>query len=252
MHNDEYKAFLEYLFHTYIRDRLHRIERYWDGPHGGRMWHYETGRLRRAMHIIRYIQLHCDNDDDIYATFKAERLRRVVGDVRGRVLESQHLADAGGFLDAIDEHYAAIVAGMTLGHFPESELGVLRDLGSDDPTRDIQAMIHILKTRLPTSEFPDQPSVRTQLDRVEAKLSEALEAMRENEDQAEAPKKSRRWFKGLGQMAQGAALSLADIGLAAGVFQFPVSPETQTWGALVSTTTGVGMIMTGFGELRGE
>jgi len=65
-------------------------------------------------------------------------------------------------------------------------------------------------------------------------------------------KKSRRWFKGLGKIGQGAALSIANAALAVGVIHFPVSPETQTWGALASVATGIGTILSGVGDLRGE
>lgn len=37
-----------------------------------------------------------------------------------------------------------------------------------------------------------------------------------------------RVFKGLGQLVQGAAMTLADVGLPVGAFPFPVSPETQS------------------------
>jgi hypothetical protein len=66
------------------------------------------------------------------------------------------------------------------------------------------------------------------------------------------PKKSRRWFKGLGQISQGAALSIANIGLAINVFKLPVSPETKTWGAIASVTTGIGTVLNGIGDLRNE
>jgi hypothetical protein len=66
------------------------------------------------------------------------------------------------------------------------------------------------------------------------------------------PKKSRRWFKGVGQIAQGSALSIADVALAIGVLKLPVSAETQTWGALASVTTGIGTVLNGLGDLRNE
>ena len=68
----------------------------------------------------------------------------------------------------------------------------------------------------------------------------------------EPPKRSRRWFKGFGQIGQGAALSIANVALAIGAIHFPVSPETQTWGALASVATGIGTVFTGVGELRNE
>jgi hypothetical protein len=56
----------------------------------------------------------------------------------------------------------------------------------------------------------------------------------------------------LGKIGRGAGISIGDVCLAAGILKFPVSLETQTWGAIVSATTGVAMIMDGIGELRGE
>jgi len=252
MSDDEYRAFLEYLFQSYVRYRLHGAEKYFERRRGHHYCHHELRRLRRAMHIIRYIQSYCDDTDEIYATFKKNVLRRVADDVRGAVYASDCLAEDFGFLDAIDAHYPEIVSGMKLEHFPEGELSVLRELGSEDPKRDIQAIIHILKARQPPPRFQDQPSVRAGFSRSVKELSTAVNEMSEEKNETEAPKKSRRWFIGLGQIAQGAALSIADIGLAAGIFPLPVSAETQTYGALVSTTTGVGMIMTGVGELQGE
>ena len=100
--------------------------------------------------------------------------------------------------------------------------------------------------------------LRTQLTQIEERLeasakqfSEFQEAAKKKGD-TEPPKKSRRWFKGLGQIAQGAALSIADVALAVGALHFPVSPETQTWGAVASVATGVGTIFSGMGDLRSE
>lgn len=91
---------------------------------------------------------------------------------------------------------------------------------------------------------------------VDERLSKAKDQFKEQDDKEvtkeELPKKSRRWFKGLGQIGRGAALSIGDIALAVGTLHLPVSPETQTWGSLVSATTGIGMIFNGIGELRNE
>ena len=45
---------------------------------------------------------------------------------------------------------------------------------------------------------------------------------------------------------------MGNIGLAFDLLGFPVSAETKTWGSVVSVTTGVGLIMSGVGDLRGE
>jgi hypothetical protein len=99
--------------------------------------------------------------------------------------------------------------------------------------------------------------VRDQLKRASERLGEAQGQFSSGDRGSgaapfETPKKSRRWFKGLGQIAQGAAFSIANVALAMGALQFQVSPETQTWGAIASVTTGIGTVLSGIGDLRNE
>jgi hypothetical protein len=75
------------------------------------------------------------------------------------------------------------------------------------------------------------------LDDLEKRLQKAVEEFEPHNGgkskdvpQSEHPKKTRRWFKGLGQIGQGSALTIANVGVAASIFHLPVSPETQTWG----------------------
>lgn len=46
--------------------------------------------------------------------------------------------------------------------------------------------------------------------------------------------------------------SIANVALAAGTLQFPVSPAMQTWGAMASVITGTGTVLSGIGDLRNE
>jgi hypothetical protein len=70
--------------------------------------------------------------------------------------------------------------------------------------------------------------------------------------QDRAPEKQRRWWKGLGQIVQGAAIAGADIGLAVGVLHIPAPKEGDTYGVVMSITAGVGTVMNGVGDLWGE
>jgi hypothetical protein len=100
-----------------------------------------------------------------------------------------------------------------------------------------------------------EASASKQLDRVVERLSKEQERFKEEteaQNREISERIGRRWFKALGQICQGAAFSIANIFLAIGLLPFPVSPETTTWGAMVSTTSGVGMILTGMGDLRNE
>jgi hypothetical protein len=63
---------------------------------------------------------------------------------------------------------------------------------------------------------------------------------------------SRRWFKGIGAIMTGAAMTIGDILLVSGVLDLPVSSETRSWGVIGSCSLGVGTMITGYGELRGE
>ena len=99
--------------------------------------------------------------------------------------------------------------------------------------------------------------MRDQLHTLGERLEEAQKSFDEqkklnSEVREKAPMKSRRWFKGLGQIGQEAALSIANVALAVGVIRFPVSPETQTWGALASVATGIGTVLNGVGDLLNE
>jgi len=256
MTNDEYKEFLKYIFDEYIQPRIHRIGHYWY-PEMNRHWHDEWRGLKRAVDLINYIDSHCDDQNDIYRTFTLERLRKAVDEVEYSVHWNNRLAEEAGFLDAFDSHYNEIIQGLNIELFPESELEILQEFGAKDPKSKLRGIIYLLKTRNKDKcNYNNETSISNQLNKIVKRLDEAESAFKETDkdssEKEDRPRKSRRWFKGLGQIGQGAALSIGDIALAAGMLKFPVSPETQTWGALVSATTGVGMILNGVGELRGE
>jgi len=245
MSNEEYKDFLKYIFNEYIQPRIHRIGRYWDHPE---MWRNKWRALKRAIDVVNYINKHCEDSEDIYRTFTLERLRRAVDEVEDGVRWNNQLAKEVGFLDAFDTYYDEIIGGLEAELFPESEYELLKDLGFQNPRSDIRAIVYALKAKKKLRSSCNKFSVSHSLNNTTTKLSEVKEKFKESDTkklEKERLEKSRRWFMGLGQIGQGAALSIGDIALAAGALQFPVSPETQTWGALVSASTGVGMILNG-------
>ena len=262
MTKDEFHSFLEYVYNEYLRERIHRAARYFDDPrilyHRG----YEMKGLRRALYVINYIQAHCDDDDDVYSTFRSGALSDAVDQVRRSVRWNNELAREVGLLDALDQYYEEIVAGLDIADFPEQEFQMLRDFGFHDPKVDLQGLVVLIKMRQKESVVRQKEGlhVSRKLEQTVEILGSAQEAFdkgkeedeEEDKEKSGRPKKPRRWFKGLGKIGQGAAMSIGDICLAAGIFKFPVSPETQTWGAIVSATAGVGMILDGVGELRDE
>lgn len=253
MSRDDFRSFLQYIFDDYVRKRVDRLRLKHPFHHD---WEYELDRLRAALHVLDYIQHYCSDDESIYRTFNINALREAVEAVEQAVRRSTRGLREIGLLDAFDNYFDEILDGLDIDDFPEEEYELLRSIGFQNPKSDLQGIIYLLKVR------HREWLLRRNLKRcVSSELKSATELLESAvkdlkiEDQktiVEQPKKSRRWFKGLGKIGRGAGVSIGDICLAAGILKFPVSPETQTWGAVVSTTAGVGMILDGIGELRGE
>jgi len=222
-------------------------------PHSG----YEWKGLTRALHIADYIETYCDDADDIYRTFQLERLRRAVDEIEDGVRWNNRLSREIGLFDALDQYYAELVTGLNIDDFPEQEYEMLAEFGVHNPKAHLQGIICLLKLRQQekVSWQKEKICVSRELERTVEILSSAQEDFREQDggsnEESGPPKKPRRWFKGLGKIGQGAAMSIGDICLAASLLEVPVSPETKTWGALVSATAGTGIILDAMGELRG-
>ena len=263
MTNDEYQAFIEYLTREYLEPRLSRVRERWARHLRFEKWEHRERELRTATKLFRFASRECESVDEIYRTFRTKRLQEAADGLRAGVRFGSNLAEDAGILDCLESHYDEIVEGLTPEHLPAEDYRVLADLGSSTPEEDLQGILYILKrqarcaerpSRLSPNRWEEKPLIRHELERVEKELGRDAESIGDGEVQNEskAPRKQRRWFKGAGQIGQGAALTIANIGLAVGAISFPVSPETQTWGALTSATTGIGMVLTGVGELRGE
>jgi len=220
----------------------------------GHEWEYEWERLRKANQILRHINRFCEDEGEIYNVFKEERLNQLPSDIRNAIRFHNRMAEAGGFMDVYDGYYNDVVEGIRLKYMPAQELEILREMGIENPEAELMAMIHIVKSRKKDVSYSsNEVCISSQLKNIEKRLEEQIETQRKLEKEEEKPKKkSRRWFKGLGQIAQGTALSAANIGLSVGAFTFPVPAATANWSAIVSSITGVGIIFKGVGDLRGE
>ena len=256
MTNDEYKSFLQYIFHEYIEKRLHRLGKYFDHPKMFHHWDYEWQRLKKGIQLLKYIQDVCNDEDEIYDTFRLDGLRRAIDSVEDGVRWHNRLANEAGFFDAWESHYEEIIEGVQVKLMPESEFELMKELGFSDPKVDLEGIMYVVKKRTVISrKYRDNVRVTSQIKNVEEDLSSAkknFEEAEDNDNKQKPPKKNRRWFKSIAQIGQGAALSIGDIALAVGGLKLPVDDATKTWGALVSTTTGAGMILNGIGEWRGE
>jgi hypothetical protein len=254
----EYREFLTFLFERYVRPRIPRVRRHFH-HHMGDEWGYHVDQAAHAAQVLRFIESYCDDDDDAYRTFTAERLARAVSDTRYSFEFSNRTTEEAGFLDAIEAHTREILANLQPSHLPEAEKEVLREMGSLNPEVELRALVYQVKASGDRIELSARElSIRKQLQYAEEWLKkdeldfEEMKKVDKEKHLGDAPKKSRRWFKGLGQIAQGSALSIANVALAVGALHFPVSPETQTWGAVASVSTGIGTVLNGVGDLRNE
>ena len=87
MSSESYRAFIGYVFDTYVRPRIpggaaHRLY----GPIGSEFT-YEFDRMRRTAQLTRFAQSFSEHDGDVYSTFRAERLRELVYDLSSRFVD---------------------------------------------------------------------------------------------------------------------------------------------------------------------
>lgn len=257
MTDQEYREFLAFLFERHVRPRLTHVRRRFH-HHMMEEWDYQMDKAAQATHVLRFIESYCENDEDIYRTFTAERLARAVSDTRYSFDFSNRTVEEAGFLDVFEDHTKEILEGLEAKHLPDAEREVLKDLGSSNPELELRVLVLGAKAmcdRLNRSR--QEVPIRQELRQIEERLERAEKLFGEDATEkkigpGEKPKKSRRWFKGLGQIAQGSALSIANVALAVGALKFPVSPETQTWGAVASVATGICTVLSGIGDLRNE
>ncbi|MCR4320256.1 MAG: hypothetical protein NUV74_08005 [Candidatus Brocadiaceae bacterium] len=248
-----------YLYNEYVRSRSRRFRKYFHPMEWGHRWGWEWERLVSASNLLRYINHRCRDEEEIYRTITRERIAQLPDEINDGTRTNRKMLEESGFMEAIDAYYDEIVGGMKLEHMPPQEIEVMRELGSSDPEAELSALIYIVKSRCKSKHsYNQEVRISNQLKNLEQKLEQQEQQLKElkeeelKEEPEKQPKKSKRWFKGLGQIAQGSALSIANIGLAMGAITVPVAAETAGWGAIVSSITGVGMVLNGVGEFRGE
>ncbi|MBI1869188.1 MAG: hypothetical protein HYS06_12990 [Methylocystis sp.] len=258
MTDEEYRQFLAILTRRYVQPKIpHLRRRFAHHMMEEDEWSRHLTQAERGARVLRFIEDGCD--DDPYQTFTLDRLSGSVWETWSSLGFSNRIVEESGFLDAYEAHAGEILAGLRPEHLPEADKEVLRAMGSSDPDAELAELVFRARGRQQRMErMQKEAPIQRHLRTVEEQLDQSwrefddLRKMKSKDSSAEIPKKSRRWFKGLGQIAQGAALSIANVGLAVGVFHFPVSPETQTWGALASVATGIGTVLNGVGDLINE
>ena len=246
--SQDFDAFLEYLFETQIQPRLPLV-RNRHRHHFEDEFELALGQLRWTNRVLTFIE---QSGGDPYSTFKDEALANTIADASYGVRFHNRIAEESGLFDVLDDHYSEIAAGIEPRHLPPQEADTLRALGFSEVADHLPAILHMIRNR---ASRPREGRISQTLGGLPERLEAAQQQHRDSQKESrpsDLPRKSRRWFKGLGQVVQGSAMSIADIALAAGTLHLPVSPETRSWGTIASTTAGVGMILGGVGDIKGE
>lgn len=254
--SDTYNEFIKYLFNEYLSKKLdkrrinrHRLE---DG------YDREIENLQRSMRAIRFIKDYARDDEEVLKIFTPEMIENLIRSVRYGVQINNDLVVDTEIIDILQDYFEEIVDGMTVDHFPQEDIEVLRQAGSIDPRQEIIALIHIIKSRKEQFLFRNNDNLRyksrleeipEQIERIEKSF---VSRQRPNSTTEKKPAIKRSIFKGLGSIIQGTLLTITDITLVAGFWGVPLPTETTSVGAVVSITTGIGTIFTGIGDLRGE
>jgi hypothetical protein len=254
--SDTYDEFIKYLFNEYLSKKLdkRRINRHYFESGFDR----EIENLQRSMRAIRFIKDYARDDEDVLKIFTPEMIENLLRSVRYGVEINNDLVVDTEIIDILQDYFEEIVDGMTVDHFPQEDIDMLRQSGSIDPRQEIIALIHIIKSRKEQFLFRNNDNLRYSSrleeipERIE-KIEKSFESrQRTNSTTEKKPAIKRAVFKGLGSIIQGTLLTIADITLMAGFWGVPLPTETTSVGAVVSITTGIGTIFTGIGDLRGE
>lgn len=254
----EYREFLSFLFERYVGPRIARV-RHRYRHHFEDELSYHLDQAVRSAQVLRFVDSYCHDDEEAYRTFTLERLKSAVSETRHSFEFSNRLTDEAGFLEACESHTREIADGLGAVHLPDADKDVLREIGSPNPEVELRSLVYRAKRWMERSDRQSRDAgLRQELRYAEERLKEAdadfekvVKAKKEPPSE-EVPKKTRQWFKGLGQIGQGAALSIANVALAIGTLKLPVSPETQTWGSMASVATGIGTVLSGIGDVRNE
>jgi len=249
MTKDEWRELIKHIYYQSIEPKLRRRRKHFHPFEWFERYPHELERLMRAMRVIRFIEDNFDEDDDLTEYWKPEFLKRTLDDLSGGLHLNKSWVVETGISDSIEEFFEEIVDGMDVDDIPEQDLIALRQSGSQDPKQECQLSILRLKRKkeivIKRKETSFSFTIKESVDRLERR-KERLQKSNSNEP----PKK--KLFKGLGTICKGAMLTVVDVSLVAGMWPTGLPTEATTVGAVVSLTTGIGDILIGVGEMRGE
>jgi hypothetical protein len=273
-----FEAYLQDLYARGIAAGVHKAR--YDRPFVERLereFVLALDGLAKARDTLRLIDL----KGDPYETFKARAIASMLGDIASGVRKQSDMLEHLGFGRVLDSDFSKIATQMRPEHLPAAEAEILRTLGFPeiadnlpglfDPVSQHASASAVRRQEVPITEelvrlaelLEEARKAHLRLAEIDAKVAvltlnngsegpERQESIENLEREQAEIKKPRRWWKGVGKVAQGVVMSLADVALAVGALPFEVSEETRSWGCIVSVTVGVGTMMDGIGDLRAE
>ncbi len=253
---------LKFLVEEYVQRGL------WVGRHhpmddGFYDIRHGADRLRVADETLRFLR---KGRRDPYQTLRD--VPDLLDDSVSGLRRTKEALAESGYQELLDDHMDTLMSAVASENLPPEEEQALLALGFVELARTYPEVVDLvgqewrngsakgLEVHREFRREPASAAIDTAIERIQQHASELREAGQRERDGVEqtpeVPRKKRKWWKGVGQIVQGASLAITDVGLAVGALKFPVSPETQTYGAVVSVSAGVGTIMNGVGDLWGE
>jgi hypothetical protein len=227
---------------------------------------YALDRLRAADEVLDFLRR---SARDPYTTLRD--VDGVLGDAESGLSGVRRVLDETRFSELLDDHLDTLMRALSAEALPGWEAEVLDALGFPDLARTIEARTDLLGAewrdgtargaqvareyqRAPASQAMKAAEQSIEKHRAERRAfaEDAKDAPASSSGQDGPPEKHRRWWKGLGQIVQGAAIAGADIGVAIGVLHVPIPDGGETYGVVMSVVAGVGTVMNGVGDLSGE
>jgi hypothetical protein len=243
----EHAAFLRYLYERDVEPKLqamHPKRETADPGSGASVYATVVSATLDNLRIADRMLSEVDFSADVRSTplrreLSTEMLEHAADGVR---LHSGLLHEAG-VVEVYDEYFEEMVAGLSARDLPPGEAEALAEHGFASTGRNVPGLVYEVRQRSLRRVRVSRVRVSAELAEVERRLATARSAP--------GKPKSRRWLKGLGQVVRGAAVSVVDLGLAAGLLQSG-GPPMDGVGLFTSITTGVGTLLDGLGDIRAE
>lgn len=248
MNKKEWRKFIKQIYYDSLLSKLSETRKHFH-PFEFHESAHEYERILRAMRALRFIESNFQDKDELTKYFTSEYLKQILSSIEnGLSLNERYIIDTG-ISEVIEKYFDEILEGIEIKDFPRADITALRESGSNSPKRELQFSITRIKKERRISYESKNKKFSYDVKYSKEKISERKERISDS-DNKEKPKK--RIFKGLGNITRGSILTFVDVSLLMGAWTIPFSPETTSVGAVVSITTGIGDIMSGVGEFRGE